>query len=249
MTKPIGYGGRDYPDFHSPDMPHQSDVEISLTELAIRGGWNGVMERTGNVLYHENWHNGENDWYEVFVPGTGRIELTTDGSYMSAYAIALVSSVTDQQTYLGKEIAIPYLSTFGVEVSWLAKASFNWFMVSLSVYTGTRRLLGSLKYDLDNTRLLYRDEDNNFQVIDNIDVTIDAYTGWHTLKLVADYASDSYTRCFFDLDDYALTDTLMHSSVDAREPTLRIGLTVGAAALADSRVLFDNVILTINEPL
>lgn len=249
MARPEGHGGRDYPDYIQSATPHQNPIEITLAELAIRLGFPHVFERTGNVLYYETFEYGMGDWFPLGNAAANYPVLSSHGLLNSPYSCKLQIAVTGAAySQIGKEIAYPYLTTYGLELGFRPLDEFGTFMFGYQVYTGTERISVWCRYnDVADTWSIY-DENGVWQVIASYPMGTWDISVWHPVKVVVDLDNLRYARFSYDANDIGLSAYPLEVVASAVTPRLSIGISMGEVVSELAAIYVDNVILTINEP-
>lgn len=249
MANPTGRGGIDSPDFIESATPHENPVQISLSELAIRLGWPHVFERTGNVLYHDNFEFGVGDWV-VNGDVAGDIPcVASRGLMVSPYSVKLILQNGEFSfSYMRKRVAYPYLTTYGVEVSFLPTAEFGSFDFGFTVFTGEYRYPCYAAWDdVGHRWMLFTDAGGYVEVAT---YQIDAWDNpvWHPVKIVANMVTKRYCRLMYDAEDLALSDYGINEVADTTAPHMMIYIGAYQAGTRTGDIYVDNVLLTINEP-
>jgi hypothetical protein len=249
MAKPDGHGGRDYPDYIQGSTPHQNPIEITLAELAIRLGFPHVFERTGNVLFYETFEYGISDWFPSGSAAPNYPVLSSHGLLNSPYSCKLqIVASGAAYSQIAKDVAYPYLTTYGLELAFRPLDEFGYFMFGYQVYTGTHRYsVWCRYYDTDNKWYIY-DETGAFQEIATYPIGTWDISVWHPVKVVVDLDNLRYTRFSYDANDLSLASYPLNVVASAVTPRLEIGITLGQVGVELSSVYVDNIILTINEP-
>lgn len=250
MAKAIGRGGIDSPDFIETATPHQNPVQITLSELAIRLGWPHVFERTGNVLYYDNFDCGLGDWTKGGDIATDKPQCCTRALLASPYSARLTLQGGDAAfSYMRKRIAYPYLTTYGFELSFLPTAEFGMLDFGMVVYTGEYKYSAYGRYwDVGHNWWIFDDTGEYVEIatysIDAWDVQV-----WHPVKVVFDFYNKRFARIMFDAEDYGLSDYGVFEVADTKTPHMEIYIGANQVGSRTGDVYIDNVLITINEPL
>lgn len=250
MARPTGHGGRDFPDYIQQSTPHENPVEITIAELAIRLGYPAVFERTGNLLYYETFEYGISDWFPLGSAADNYPVLAARGLLNSPYSCLLqINSGPAGYSQIAKNVAYPYLTTYGFELAFRPTDEFGRFMIGIQVYTGTYCHEMFARYDNTvNTWSIYTGV-ATWTVIATYPMGTSDISVWHPVKLVGDFDNLQYGRFSYDAEDVGLSSYALVSSASAVTPRLEIGATLSQVAAETAGTYVDNVILTMNEPI
>jgi hypothetical protein len=250
MAKPIGKGGIDYPDFLQATTPHSNPVEITRAELAIRLGFPHVFERTGNVLFYETFAHGIGDWHPVQNPAANKPLLASRGLLNSPYSATLVSDGTlFGFSTIRKDLGYPYLTTFGLELSFLPSTSIGELYFGIIVFTGDTKHSIWAYYEDSTYKWYVLDNTPAYKEILTYDIGAWDHTNWHTVKLVADLVNERYARLMVDNVDVALAQYVPRQDADVTPPYIYLGIDSFTLGTRIYNIYVDNVIFTINEPI
>jgi len=250
MAKPTGHGGIDYPDFLQGTTPHENPIEITRAEHAIRMGYPQVFERTGNLLFIEGFENGLGDWNPNQSHAANAPQLATRGLMRSPYCVKLVIDPTPAGfSSIRKHLGYPYVTTFGLEYSFLADDSFGLLLWGIIIYTGEFKYTVWSSYS-DVTHLwAVLDDVPAYQTVLDYDIGAWDHMSWHTVKVVADLVNEQYARMSVDKYDMGISQYVVRKQPDVTPPYIYLGIDTFIAGARVVNIYVDNVILTINEPL
>jgi len=250
MAKATGHGGRDYPDYLQGALPHENPVEITRAELAIRLGFNNVFERTGNVLWYETFENGMGDWFKGANGPANIPVLSSRGLLNSPYSALLQITFSDTSySSIAKYVAYPYITTFGLEVSFRPLSVFGTLMFGYQIYTGAIRYSVWIRYNCVTSIWELYDENGDWQTIGTYDLGTSDISVWHTAKVVVDMVNLRYARLSYDAVDNAIAQYGVESVASTIRPGLELSMSLGEVTSNIGSVCIDNVILTMNEPI
>lgn len=250
MAKATGHGGIDSPDFIQGTTPHQNPVEITLAELAIRLGYPGVFERTGNVLHYDTFEYGISGWSVNGDVGSHVPRLSCRGLLQSPFALKLPMEIaTSSWSTAVKRIAYPYITSIGFELSFLPMEAFGMLYCGIRIYDGTYQY---------NCYFQYKDTDSKWYIMNSIGLftevatyDIDAHFNpiWHPVKLVVDIPNQRYGRLMVDNLDVSLITHTIYRPASAERPYMYIYVSNWEDSGVRGTIHVDNLIVTINEPI
>ena len=116
MALPTGFGGRDVPDYGVSVAAHTSSFLNDMTELACRLGALNYFDRTGTILYQDNFNAGLMNWEHNSYPASNFAVLSARYAD-SRYYSARLNTDTTSGGYSGIQRRFPfsYMSNFGFE--------------------------------------------------------------------------------------------------------------------------------------
>lgn len=225
-----------------------------MAELAARLGSPVVFDRRGDVYWFDDFEHGFNRWGHTG-SGTDNTQLISpDFPFHGGYSIKLTTGSTpDSEASMYTFLPYTQLGQWGLEVSFNPNFDLLYSRFTLTIYTGTYRHQASVRYDYANTRLEYLDLAGNWQTVPlSLDPDI-THPYWSTIKLVADFPNDLWTRIL--LNDYAypmLTPAglpiPLYAPLDDPDPALQIEIYAQGPAVGNEYTYIDNVIITRDEP-
>lgn len=250
MAKPQGHGGIDSPDFIQATTPHSNPVEITLSELAIRLGYPGVFERTGNVLHYDTFEYGLSTWSLSGDVSNHVPVLSCMGLLQSPYALKLPMAIaTPAYSTARKRIAYPYITTYGFELSFLPMEDFGLLYCGIRIYTGTYAYHFYYKHTNPDGKWFIQNETGLFVEVATYGIDAHFNPIWHPVKLVVDLVNERYGRLMVDGLDVGLSSYGVFKSASAERPYMTIYISNEENGGVRGTMHIDNVIVTINEPI
>jgi len=194
--------------------------QIDQGELAARLGSIDTFDRRGDVINIDDFEASTLKWGEVKDGDNSAVALNT------LYARSGNNSVkctTGNKTgdYAGIRKLLPYsvLSKFGFELSFTPTTLIDYYDMQIRVYTGAKLLYGDLHLDVVDDRIqIYKNPAGWKTVKDSFAPHVVGGL-FHTVKLVADFEAEKWTRIIFneetiDVSGYDLASTVA-TDVDA----------------------------------
>lgn len=250
MALPVGHGGIDYPDFGIFTTEHKYPLMIDNAELAVRLGCPQTLERVGQVLLIEQFQYGLGTWIPETEKTGDLVELSSAYFRHIPYAVHLhTHGVEDCRATVERQIDFAYEKTIGLELSFLARASFEELLIDCYVQDGITGYTARIEVDNGDNVIRYATSPTAFTVIDNLDLSIRSSSGWHVLKLVLDAENLEYVRLVLDRDDYSLADIPMFEVATSYRDYLTVVISLVGETGSENDVWIDDVILTVGEPV
>lgn len=248
MAKPVGFGGRDYPDFAATIL-NQSAPNISdLSELAVRLGAVNRFDRTGNVLYQDDFSHGLGNWSPNAYPAEAYPQLSAEYFSTVPYA-TLLKTTTDEGSYSGmiRYFPFPFQSILGFEFHYKAETDFERLMFTAEIYTGTHRLIVSVQIRDNDGELIIYEPGGPYTKIDDINPYNSPNGQFHVIKLVVDCINEKYVRLIFDESDYNLSQYSIKKLVNTTASKMYNLFYLLCDTGVSESVWIDNFIITMNE--
>lgn len=218
-------------------------------ELAVRLGSIDKLNRLGDVIFIDNFANGI-EQFESNISGTGGVIVSTGDRFNSDGFSAKFTAGSDgaHRAELIKYIPYSVVSRFGFEVSYARGDEAEAVELDMYVYFGSSRVWGTIRHDLVNSTLFYRDENEDFQVIDNDYAAYDKDKMFNTIKVVIDFENRNYVRLITNRESYDLTAYALNYEVNYTGSHIRFILRGIGTSGNNGIIYFDDVIVTQNEP-
>jgi len=249
MARVVGKGGIDYPDFHVRQIVHNAPVSIDVAELSVRLGSTHRFEQTGNVLFIEDWDCGLSSWVVGGYPIACYPILDASYHYIKPYACKLLTDGTaGANSFIKRDIPFPYVTSLGMQFSFLARSDFNYLEAQLHIYTGELHYYFQTQIDITNKCIeIYAHPGTNYNVYDYT-IELAGTSDWHTVKIVGDFINRQYVRGLIDGADFDLSDYALRVTEDDTNPVMRLYFLIYEPNEQADAVWLDNIILTLNEP-
>lgn len=244
---------RGHPDYGQRQAQEIISPVSDLGELAARLGSIVTYERSGNVLFLDDFDDGLAAWFPQWA-GTGA-GVATESTYVyqGAQSVKLTTGTDSwQRAGLLKRFQPVSLGKVGVEVKISIPDPIEAILFGIQQNDGTERWRYHLWIEPDDNQFSIRDDDNyppgKTKVDDHLLPSGDGYL-FHTLKLVVDLKNKAYVRFLLDQSEYNLSDyTVLNTSPDVSDPRIEVLVEVRGRAANNDVGYVDDFILTFNEP-
>lgn len=250
MAKPTGYGGRDMPDFGISDTFQTKHIMTDLGELAARLGAPNVFDRTGTMIWCEQFEYGLNNWITT-ITGNGVEPFVMAYPYLyKPYAVELSGTIGSTGTSEIKvTLPFPYESPLGIEFAYNPDIRATELEVVVQIYTGTNYYSATLRFKLQDGTIDVGIQGGFYQNV-YTDVLGYRLNGVYNItKFVLDLENKQYNRIMFNKYDISAKDISFHSGTSTLRPKLTLLFRLESKATYDETLLIDNIILTLDEPL
>lgn len=250
MARVIGRGGIDYPDLFTQPRPHETTVAIDLAELAVRLGSPHIFEQSGNLLYQEQFSNGFGAWNIGGWPVAAYPVIDASYCYHVPYSCKFVTTgLAEDYSFISQALPYPYVSSFGLQFSFLARSEFDYLSAEMYVYTGSLYYRLIVRVDNTNDRIRIYGGPGIYYNVQDYDLGLGATSGWHTVKIVADFVNQKYVRGLIDGKDFSLADYDIRVTDSVTDPHLWLYFILSEGLARVDAVWLDNILLTLNEPV
>ena len=249
MAKPVGKGGKDFPDYGVSSMSQSQSFSLDMSELAVRLGSGNYFDRSGVQLYNERFDCGLQNWIETVAGAGSSIKLMASDVSVGAYAVKMTcGAVIANLATIAKNLPYPYFSRFGIE--WQVKhivpgVQFN--MVAI-FYTGTKAYQLQVYTDSVNEKFYYVTPGPAYKSIDLAPFYTGAASEFHVYKLVADLENAKWVRASIDTTDTNISANSLYTFASGEKPRLYLYFRTTNTTGVTETVVLDNIILTIDEP-
>lgn len=247
--KPVGYGGRDSPDFGIGDVGQGLSVMIDGAELAARLGSILSFSRTGNLLYQDSFDYGLGSWDIDDNDGDGTAKIYTSSAYRSPYCVRL-QCLDDFDSYvsMSKSFGYPYLCNVGMEITFRVNTSVFDLRFTGEMGNSDKKVEFGL-WLRSSTELLhyYTEVGSWLGEFENV-ADIDSPEHFHTLKLVVDLVNDKYLFALFNNVRYTMLYPDLKTSEGVSYPYIDFTIKSSQDTEQETIIFIDDFIYTINEP-
>lgn len=234
------------PDFGAVAARVLTAPVLDLGELAVRLGGPSVYDRLGAVigLFTADAPAGG---LSLTTSGTGRIDSFVSYSPLGPYVWRLqapalndVAAMTFRLPFLGDAPA-------GIEVVWkMPGDDIDRFQLQLDVGTGSARAQTFFQWEGSDADWMFFNSSGTF-VDSSIQPADPRLSGWHSLKLVADPADQTYIRVVADGEEAGMAGIAGSAALPAtRQIDGAVRLLGDGTATTEVEVAA--VIVTVNEP-
>ena len=222
---------------------------LDLGELAVRLKSIDIYDRRGNVVWWDDFE-GTNLKWETNGTGTGwEVALNTASPFTGSQCVKLTTGdAVDDVAIISYNLAKPPLERLGIEYTFSSEVWLKYYEVGATIWTGSKRYDGQIRYDNNNDKLQYLNSSNSYtDFATNVKIA-EELAAYYTIKFVIDLSAEKYVRCTFIDKSYDLSSYSLYSSSSSVSPRLTTMFRITAGDI-DGRVCYvDNFILTQNEP-
>ena len=221
---------------------------VGNAELAARLGSIDTYERSGNILWMDDFEDNIDKWNLLVSDTTGSIALSTASARNGATSARLTTGPTaDDYVALSKSLSFPVLGKFGLETSFTIAGDKEIIRFHLYLYSSGNSKLPVIEYDSENDTLRCQLGLVEWQTIaTNLNLSRTAGL-FHTMKLVCDFENGKYVELYLDNVLYPLTDIAIPTSGAITAPYLWIRIKYATNENASKTCYIDDVIVTQNE--
>lgn len=236
-------------DWNIPGISGAISQVGDLGELAVRLGSPDSFERSGNVLYIENFERGFTGWNITPVGANAGAWLSTLAARTGGCCVALFPGTTaTYKVQIEKAIPYPWLSKLGMEISVVAHSDLTYLQFGLSIYDGTNYCRYFLQHNWQTDVLSYLETGVPWtSFVDPLVLSPQDYL-FHTFKLVIDPENKLFSRILIDDVGYDMTTIPAVEAASATSPHMRLLVYAEQGSGKTAYLLLDDVIITQNEP-
>jgi len=249
MAEPIGKGGVDTPDWGVSSMINTNELINDHSELSVRLGGLSRFDRTGRIVFQEDFDAGLANWEHNSYPAAAFAVPTAEYQSCKYYSIKLkttqdVGSVSG----IARGVAVPYISRLGFEFHFKPYSTIDRFLATFYIYNGIYRYVVEMGF-YQQTNTIFITDENGFQhEIDSYFLNSGSTSPFHMVKMVVDLSTEFYYRIAIDEKDYNVSDVGIRKTASATNPYLYM-LYLNWSPDGNQRTIWlDNIIITIDEP-
>lgn len=233
-----------------PIGPISTSTDVG--ELAARLGSPVTFDRSGNVIWYDDFEDNINKWYHAFLGGGGSIILSTDTARNGAKSCKLTTgNLTDNWAFITRFQPYPILSRLGGEISFTVNSDLQRIRFLLTLYNGTQAFYGEVCYVPSTGLLQFRDRNYDWRTFSNninLYPTVGTVYAFHTMKMVVDYPNLRYTRCIVNNVTYDLSAFPLFVRDTVGSSHMTFSLEIVTNVDANRFIYADDAIITQNEP-
>jgi len=246
---PVGFGGRDYPDFGVSGLENTQVTITDMSELAVRLGSINRFDRTGVVIFEEGFQYGIGRWIQNSSAEDNYVVPSANYFSIVPYA-ALLATTDDLNVYSGiyTRLPIPYTSSMGFEwhVKFYDEAMLFYFWVQL--YTGSVEYRVVFRIDVEDKRIDILAKDEKYHIVYTDELNFGSDSPFHVFKVVVDFVNEIHIRMVIDGVDVDLTDYPIWTDTEDTSPHLYLYFSNNPGPSTINRIYLDNIIITMDEP-
>jgi hypothetical protein len=236
-----------------PDYSEEYRQELlygftDVGELSARQGINSFFNRSGNIVWYDDFESANAVKWISSCVGAGSTALSTDRAWMGNQSMKFVTDVNaTDYCKIYKSISLPIARRLAIECMFCLTDNKPIVSIWFDGYTGTKLQQGAFRYDSNADMVQYCDSTWTWQdlsIEDHVSLTSEH---WVPMKLVVDWDTGYYIRGYFAGTTYDLSSYALRSTLSPSNQFLIIATRVDAATNAAATAYCDNVILTQNE--
>lgn len=220
-----------------------------MAELAVRLGAINSIDRLGNIIFFDDFSNGEGACL-LAGNGTGS-SVSVSGSrfkYGGFSGKLIAGSEVWGEAYCYYDVLYPELTKMGSEYNFSFDNSVSYIEFYTGLYTPTRFYLALVKLDLVNKKLQIRNSAGSWlDIVTVLPIYASEYL-FHSMKIVNDFTTGYYSRMIFDSITYNLSSYLIGYTVGSYNVHIDWRFHIVTKVGYNGIAYLDSTILTRNEP-
>ena len=230
--------------------PKKTTFALSdMAELAARLGSIVTFDRRGDVVWWDNFEDNIAKW-ALTKSGTGAdVALSTDTAIFGANSAKLtLGDAVGNITAITRYAAIPVTSKIAFEISFTTLTKIDYVQLDISLNNREYKNRAVIRYYPTTGVIKYLDENNTYQTLATIGETTHSTYVFHTMKLVIDLTSYTYTRFILDEQEFDMSTLLYYHPTDTFPAMFTCQYAVSNGDTGNRSVYAENAIITQNEP-
>jgi len=219
-----------------------------MAELAARLGSIVTIQRSGKVVFLDDFESGLGGWTISFLAAGGQAIISNESTYQGGSAARLDSGIgAIPTTTITKWIPAFDWSSAGVACMFMVDGDLNNVTWVIKRYSGTRLSTWKVRYTKVAGTLSYFD-DTGAPVVFATPGTIAAGSkSFHSFKFVADMRLPFYDRFYLDGVNYDLSALACQDVASADLPYMQFTIELRGDTVNNTVLCLDNIVLTFDE--
>jgi len=219
-----------------------------MAELAARLGSSNVFDRRGNVLLMDGFESGFSGWEEEHTAGDGWIQPIAFPTHIGGVAIGCqYSSAAGAVGRIFRYVAMPQITSYGLEAAFLPALNNRYFEELLDVYDGTQVWYYGFRWYQQTGELKVCNASFEWETFATIRPLVFSGYPWFIAKLVVDLDNHAYKRVMINAQTFDVTSFAPYHAAADMSAIIYIGIAGANDIAVSDLAAFDDVILTMNE--
>lgn len=237
-------GMPDWAEYSPQDMFNRS---LDNAELAVRLGSPTIYDRSGTVIFQDDFGAGDGKWEKV-VDSNCWIQPSFDNGFVGGYSLMFYDKgVADALPALWIKIPFMIQTKIGVEGAFCLTDSYSRCGLNCNItYQGYTNLF-YLLYNRQTRELqIMKDDGNYITIASNLYVDVERYS-WFVMKLIVNPITLKYEKVRFNNLVIPLTNYSCYRYTTSEVDSLSIGFHLGATTTIPVKNYLGYAIVTANE--
>lgn len=249
MAKPLGFGGRDYPDFGVGEISRGNTTLIDIAELAARLGSPVNYDRQGKVVAMDTFDNGLSGWTEVSYPAAAIPTLSVEYAVRGPYCLKFATT-DDSGSYSGmrRSFTFPYASRMGVEFHFKSIGQWEYLLLTIDVYDGTNKFSLDWEFNEIDNEIIYDYVGGANTVLAALDINRGSLAPFNAVKIVFDLVDEEYVYCRVNERYYDISRKGIPKSASSQNATIDVYPLLWETGENERAIWIDNFVITMDEP-
>ena len=221
---------------------------MGAAELAVRLGTIASFDRRGQVIFMDDFENGDTPWFTHAVGASGEAYLSTSEvrSGRFSYRIRASGGAGTRQD-IDRYHSVLHLTKLAVEFSVSADAASNVIQLYWEIWGTLKGIYAGLQIDVENGDLYYLNSAGGWTLLASDFLMFPDTSLFTSFKLVVDPNAQKYVRLLAADRTYDLSAIAAQAIGASPQPYTLIHLGQLGKAAAITAIWIDDVILTQNE--
>lgn len=241
-------------DAINPDPSISADAfgnvnQINLSELSARLGSLTNWDRTGNLIWFEDWENNVITWSQSTAGVGSALSIGTTERYTGTYSLTMLATAgIGNYAKINRGVDVPPDGKIGLEVAFQPSMQNHYFNVGIDVDNGINRYKGAISYDSSDGSVDYWNSGGTWTKLAGTKRISPQFHSFSHFKMIIDNTTGKYVRAKLGSKEWDMSDIAMQSLATQLYQLCLLTIkhennNAGFSAIAH----LDNVIYTINE--
>lgn len=240
---------RGAPDYSNVKSEQAIYTLMDLGELAARLGSIDVFDRSGNLVWMDDFEAATLNW-ETIIAGTGAAVALSTAQRLRGAQSCLLTCPSDAglNVMIDRWLAMLHQSTTSFEIAFAPDANITTFDIHLTVFNSGIRYSNQIRWDGVAKTISYFNAASAWTVFAiGVDL-MTLYTGFNCAKLTVDLATGNYKRFRLNQTIYDLSGIAPAAAPVPHTPNLLLLVEVTGTIATNALCYVDNVLVKQNEP-
>ena len=236
------------PDYSTKYKTEKVFSKLDNAELAARLGSIDTFNRSGDVIWMDDFEAPINKWLRVSRSNPGTVALSAArclrGSQSAKITTTAVAGATCE---MRKRLQMPRMGSIGTEISFTTHGDGTYHMLWLDFYTGTTQYVVKAMYDENDKYLKIWKDSSAWQNIGTAIQRTQNDDCFHSMKIIFNLTTKKYTKLIFENQTFDISAYGIKEGGTAGIPHLDVYFGLKTDPAAATYCYADAFILTQNE--
>lgn len=240
---------RGAPDYSNVLSQQAIYTLLDLGELAARLGSIDVFDRSGNLVWMDDFEGNILQWDSDATGTGGSVALSTTYALRGIQSCKLIApSDLLRRAFIGRPLAYPMLGRYSFEIAFAVDANLQDLDLMIIQYSVATEYDYRVRYDAVNSLLKYFDPTGAWVTFASGVQLSSAARLYHVGKITVDMTTHKYVRFILDAEKYDLSNYSPYPTALVSTAYIYVVFTQHSKLGVNATVYVDNALVKQNEP-